>query len=62
MKVSITTDQGEVLEIVDGKICGASDAEILKTGQDGTDYDLPGIVKDAVENEITAMVRRGKPA
>ena len=59
MKVTITTDDGTLLETIDGADHGCSDDEILSGT---TKDDLGGIVEDAIDNEILAMIRRGKPS
>lgn len=60
MKVNITTDNGEVLEIIIGYESGAADHQII----DGDLKALKGfaeVVKETVILEGEAMMKRGKP-
>lgn len=62
MKITITTDEGVVLEIINGAEFGCSDQQIISGSPEQFEMkNLEGVVKHAVREEIAAMQKRGEP-
>lgn len=61
MKVTITTDEGVVLEILNGAEFGCSDQQIISGSPEQFEMkNFEAIVEHAVSEEISAMQKRGE--
>lgn len=58
MRVTVTTDEGEILEIFEGEKHGVSDEQIVSGRDPRVRREFASLVEEAVNREMATMRRR----